>query len=97
MSTDLTPYRSHLVSREQRRAAAALRQEQLPAKRAAVRIQAAALTAHVGMVNVETLTALEAQAAKRQGAAIDERVRSIGDAYAVLVSTELARLSLRGE
>lgn len=73
-----------------------LRREQLPAKRAAVRIQAAALAAHVGMVNVETLTALEVQAAKRQGAAVDERVRSVGDTYAALVCTELARLSLGG-
>jgi hypothetical protein len=97
LTDDLIPYRISTLSREERRTAAALRHEQLPAKRAAVRIQAAAIAAHVGMVNVETLTALEAQAAKRQGAAIDERVRSIGDAYAVLVSTELARLSLRGE
>lgn len=97
MSTDLTPYRSRPLSRVERRTAAVLREEQLPAKRAAARIQAAALTAHVGLTCVETLTALEVETLRRQGAVIDNRARSIVDTFAGLVNTELARLSLGGE
>lgn len=94
MSTDLAPYRGRPLSRRERKVAVALHDEQLPAKRAAARIQAAALTAHVGLTCVETLTALEVQAVRRQGAVLDERARAIVDCYAGLVTTELARLSL---
>jgi hypothetical protein len=94
---DLVSFRPRALAREERQIAAVLRREQLPAKRAAARIQAAALVAHVGMVNVETLTALEVEVLRRQGAVIDSRVRSIVDGYATLVGTELGRLSLGGE
>ncbi|MFL5900126.1 MAG: hypothetical protein ACJ75S_02880 [Solirubrobacterales bacterium] len=97
MASDLTPYRPRALAREERQTAAMLRREQLPAKRAAARIQAATLVAHVGIVNVETLTALEVEALRRQGAVIDNRVRSIVDGFAALVGTELGRLSLGGE
>jgi hypothetical protein len=96
-NTDLIPYRAHPLARRSRKVAAALRAERLPAKRAAARIQAAALTAHVGLTSVETLTALEVETLRRQGAVIDNRARSIVDTYAGLVNTELARLSLGGE
>jgi hypothetical protein len=97
VSTDLTPYRGRPLSRRERRTTAMLREEQLPAKRAAARIQAASLTTHVGLTCVETLTALEVETLRRQGAVIDNRARSIVDTFAGLVNTELARLSLGGE
>jgi hypothetical protein len=94
MSTDLTPYRPRSLSRASRHEAAGIRSAQLPAKRAAARIQAAALAAHSGLICVEVLTTIEVQAVKRQGAVIDERAKAIVDTYAGLVTTELARLSL---
>jgi hypothetical protein len=97
MPNDLIPYRPRALAREERQTAAVLRREQLPAKRAAARIQAASLTAHVGLTCVETLTALEVETLRRQGAVIDNRARSIVDTFAGLVNAELARLSLRGE
>lgn len=97
MPNDLIPYRDRPLSRRERKTAVAMRAEQLPAKRAAARIQAAALTAHVGLTCVETLTALEVETLRRQGAVIDSRARSIVDTFAGLVNTELARLSLGGE
>ena len=93
MSSDLIPSTSRSLSLRERRQAVVLRDEQLPAKRAAVRIQAAAIAAHTGLTCTETLTQLEVQAIKRQGAVMDERARQIVDAYAGLVTNELARLS----
>lgn len=97
MPSDLVPYRPRSLSRRERQTAAILREEQLPGKRAAARLQAAALVAHVGMVNVELLTGLEAQMVKRGGATVDARVASIVDTYAGAVNVELTRLSLGGE
>jgi hypothetical protein len=94
--SDLVPYRPRPLSRAARQEAAEVRHAQLPAKRAAARIQAAAFAAHTGLICTEVLTALEVQAVKRQGAVIDERAKAIVDAYAGLVTTELARLSLGG-
>lgn len=94
MPSDLVPYRQNPLTRSGRREAAVIRSAQLPAKRAAARIQAAALAAHSGLVCVEALSALEVEAVKRQGAVIDQRAKAIVDTYAGLVTTELARLSL---
>jgi hypothetical protein len=99
MSRDLarTPGRG-LERRADRRAdlqlSRELRSAQLPAKRAAARLQAAAYAAHVGLSNTEVLTALEVQAIQRQGAVMDARAKAIVDAYAGLAATELARLAL---
>lgn len=97
MSSDLIPIRPRVLAREERQIAAILRREQLPAKRAAARIQAASLTTHVGLMCVETLTALEVETLRRQGAVIDNRARSIVDGFAALVNAELGRLALSGE
>jgi hypothetical protein len=94
MSNDLVPFRTPSLSRQGRREAAIVRDAQLPAKRAAARIQAAALAAHSGLVCVEALSALEVQAVKRQGAVIDERAKAVVDTYAGLVTNEIARLAL---
>lgn len=93
-STDLVPSRSRSLAKQERQEAVALRHEQLPAKCANVRVQAAAVVAHSGLTSVETLTALEIQAIKRHGSIIDERVRTIVDTYTGLVNAELARLAL---
>jgi hypothetical protein len=97
MSKDLIPYRGNSLSRQERQTAAALRDAQLPAKRAAARINASALVAHAGLVNVEILTNLEVGMVKRGGAAVDARAAAIVNCYSGLVVTELARLSLGGE
>jgi hypothetical protein len=86
-----------LSAREQRQLSRELAAEQLPAKRAAARIQAAAWATHCGLTCCEVLTALEVQAVQRQGAVLDARARAIGDSYAALVTTELTRLSLTGQ
>lgn len=96
MSSDLIPSQGGGLVRKDRRGAAAVRNAQLPAKRATARIQAAAVAAHSGLVCTEILTALEVQAIKRQGPLMDERAKAIVDTYAGLVTTELARLSLEG-
>jgi len=97
MSSDLIPFAGSGLTRQDRRTVTSVRDAQLPAKCATARIQAAAIAAHSGLVCTEALTALEVQAVKRQGAVIDDRARAIVDTYAGLVTTELARLSLRGE
>ncbi len=97
MPSDLVPYRPRSLSRRERQTAAVLREEQLPAKRAAARLQASALVAHVGMVNTELLTNLEVQMVKRGGSVLDARIAAIVDTYAGTCATELAGLSLGGE
>jgi hypothetical protein len=97
MSSDLVPYRPRSLTRAGRQEATAVRAAQLPAKCATVRIQAAAITAHSGLVCTEILTSLEVQATRRQGAVIDDRAKAIVDTYAAMVATELARLPLGGE
>ena len=83
-------------TRSERALSRDLAREQLPAKRAAARIQAAAFAAHTGLVCTEILTALEVQAVMRQGAVMDARAKAIVDCFTGVVTTELARLSLEG-
>lgn len=94
MPTDLMPYQDHSLSRRERQEVAAVQDAQLPAKRAAARVNAAAFVAHSGLVNAEILTNIEAEMAKRSGAAMDIRATAIVDSYCGLVCTELTRLSL---
>ena len=94
MSSELIPAPSRGIVHRDRRTTVAIRNAQLPAKRAAARIQAAAVAAHTGLICTETLTAIEAAAVKRQGATMDIRATAIVDTFAGLVTTELARLSL---
>lgn len=97
MSTDLVPNRSGPLSVRGRRAVAEVREARRPARRAAARLDAAALVAGVGLCNVEALTAAEVEVCRRQGAVVDLRARMVVDSYAQLVVTELHRLSLGGE
>jgi hypothetical protein len=96
MTNDLIRRHDGLGARQSRALSRDLAAEQLPAKRAAARVQAAAFAAHTGLVCTEVLTALEVQATQRQGAVMDARARAIVDSYSGLVCTELARLSLEG-
>ncbi len=93
--SDLVPRSERQIARQERQVSRELAVEQMPAKRAAARVEAAAYVGFVGLVNTEILTNLEAQACQRQGAVIDARAKSIVDAYAGLCATELARLALR--
>lgn len=97
MPNELTTFRDRSLARQERREVAAVRDAQLPAKRAAARVNAAGFVAFNGLVNVEILTNLEVQMVKRGGAAVDARIAAIVDTYSSLVCTELARLSLRDE
>jgi len=95
MSSDLVPYRAaHSLTRAGRQEAAAIRAAELPAKCANARIKAAAAAAGSGMLATELLTNLEVGMVKRQGAAIDDRVRAITDTYSGLVQATLIRLSM---
>ncbi len=64
------------------------------AKVAAVRVQGAALVAHVGLVNIEMLSNLEVSLARRGGPMIDDRARSIVDSYTHVVGVTLGRLAM---
>ena len=97
MPTDLIPYSSSPLSLRGRQAVSEVREARRPVRRSAARVQAAALVAHVGMANVEALTSMEVQMARRQGPVIDQRAREIVDAYTGLVVTEIGLLALRGE
>ena len=97
MSTALVPQESRPLSFQGRRARIEVQDARRPVRRSAARVQAAALVAHVGMANVEALTSMEVQMARRQGPVIDQRAREIVDAYTGLVVTELGLLALRGE
>jgi len=97
MSTALVPQESRPLSFQGRRANTEVRDARRPARRAAARVHAASLVAHVGMANVEALTAMEVQMARRQGPVVDQRAREIVDAYAGLVVTEIGLLALRCE
>ncbi len=98
MPSDLTRRRQAeaLTPREQRQIHRDLIAEQMPAKRAAARIQAAAYTTHTALTCVEILTGLEQQAAERQGPMIDARAKALVDQYTGLCATELARLAIKG-
>lgn len=95
--SDIVPYRSNPLSLRERRAVGEVREARRPARRAAARLDAAAIVAGVGLAHTEALTVAEVAIIKRQGAVIDERARSIVDSYVVAVTNELVRLSLRGE
>ncbi len=95
MANDLTRITSRALDRrEDREQSRDLRAVQRPAKRAAARIQAAAITAHTGLVSIEALTACEVAASQRQGAIVDARARMVVDAFTGLVANELALLAL---
>ena len=91
--SDLVPRRGRQMA-PQEQLSRELAAEQMPAKRAAARVEAAAYVGFVGLVSTELLTSLEAQACQRQGAMLDARAKHIVDAYAGLCATELARLAL---
>lgn len=97
MSTDLVPRRSGPLSVRGHRAVAELRETRRPARRAAARLDAAALVAGIGLHNVEALTAAEVEVCRRQGAVVDDRARAVVDGYTQLVVTELHRLSWGSE
>lgn len=97
MSTALTPYRARPLSLRERREAAVLRGAQFPAKRAAARVEAAAIVARVGLGYTGVLTALEAQLLQQHGQLIDNRAKLIVDSYAGMVATELASLAIGEE
>jgi hypothetical protein len=94
MSTALTPYRARPLSLRDRREAVALRDTQFPAKRAAARVEAAAVVARVGLGYAGALTALEADLLRQHGQLIENRAKLIVDSYAGMVATELASLAM---
>lgn len=94
MPTDLIAPQDQALTRRDRQEAALVQDAQLPARLANARVNAAAFVAHSGLVNAEVLTNIEAEMAKRSGAAMDVRATVIVDAYCALVCTELTRLSL---
>lgn len=94
MSTAPIPYRVRPLSLRERREAAALRDAQFPAKRAAARVEAAAVVASVGLGYTGALTALEAQLLQQHGSLIDNRAKLIVDSFAGMVATELSGLAI---
>lgn len=92
--TDLITRPSRALGRADRPLARELAAAQHPAKVAAARIQAAAFTAHIGLICTEAVTAQEVLAVQRQGAVLDARAKAIGDAFTGIVTTELSLLSL---
>lgn len=94
MSTALTPYRPRPLSLRQRREAVALRDAQFPARRAAARVEAAAVVARAGLGYTGALTALEAQLLRQHGQLIDARAKLIVDSFASMVATELTNLAV---
>jgi len=96
VSTALTPYRTRPLSLRERREAGAVRDAQFPARRAAARVEAAAVVARTGLAYTSALTALEAQLLQQHGQLIDARARAIVDSYAGLVATEVSGLAMGG-
>jgi len=97
MAGDLVPYRTGALSLRGRQAVSEVREARRPARRAAVRLDAAAIVARAGLANVERLTAAEAAICNRQGATADLRAQMIVDAYCGLVVAEVNGLALGGE
>jgi hypothetical protein len=97
MAADLIPYPRNRFALGERRAAVEVREARRPARRAAARLDAAAIVARVGLAHVETLTAAEGAICNRQGATADLRAQMIVDAYCGMVVAELNGLALRGE
>lgn len=96
MASDLIPYRRSPLALSERRAALEVREARRPARRAAARLDTAAIVARVGLTHVEALTAAEGAICNRQGATADLRAQMIVDAYCGLVVAELNGLALRG-
>lgn len=94
MSTALTTYRARPLSLRERREAVALRDTQFPARRAAARVEAAAVVARVGLAYTGALTALEADLLRQHGQLVENRAKLIVDAFAGGVATELASLAM---
>jgi len=94
MSTALTTYRARPLSLRERREATALRDAQFPAKRAAARVEAAAIVARVGLAYTGALTALEADLLRQHGQLVESRAKLIVDSYAAGVATELSGLAI---
>jgi hypothetical protein len=94
MSTAMTHYRARPLSLRERREAVALRDAQFPAKRAAARVEAAAVVARTGLAFTSALTGLEAQLLQQHGQLIDARAKLIVDGYASMVATEVASLAI---
>lgn len=94
MPTDLMPHPDQALTRRDRQEAALMQDAQLPARLANARVNAAAFVAHSGLINAEVLSNLEAEIAKRSGAAMDIRATAIVDSYCGMVCAELTRLSL---
>lgn len=96
-TTALTPYRARPLSLRERRETAVLRDAQFPAKRAAARVEAAAVVARLGLGYTGALTALEAQMLGQHGSLIDNRAKLIVDSFAGMVATTLASLAIEEE
>lgn len=94
MSTAMTPYRARPLSLRERRETVALRDAQFPAKRAAARVEAAAVVARTGLAFTSALTGLESQLLQQHGQLIDSRAKLIVDGFAGMVATELASLAI---
>lgn len=97
MPTNLIPYRTNSLALRDRRVVGEVREARRPARRAAARLDAAALVTRIGLAHVEALTATETAVCQRQGAVIDIRARMIVDGYCGLVVAELNGLALGGE
>jgi hypothetical protein len=97
MSSALVPYKTRPLSLRDRRAVTEVREARRPARRAAARLDAAAIVAEVGLDNIERLTAAEVAVCLRQGALIDARAREVVDAYVSLVRREVLALGWGGE
>lgn len=95
MSRDLVPRRGAGLSREERRAAAAVRSAQLPGELAAARIEAAAFASHVALQHAGMLTGAETRllAIAPLGEA---RYKAIVDAFAGYACQEITLLAFRG-
>lgn len=97
MSSELVPRRGGSLSLRGRQAVSEVREARRPARRAAARLDAAAIVARAGLAHVEMLTAAEAAICNRQGSLVDLRARMIVDSYCGLVVAEVNGLALRGE
>jgi len=94
MSTALTPYRARPLSLRERREAVALRDTQFPAKRAAARVEAAAVVTRTALALTGLLTALEAQQLRQHGALVEDRAKLLVDSFAGMAATEVAGLAV---
>jgi hypothetical protein len=80
------------LAREERRAALAIRQAQLPGQVAAARIESASFAAHVALHHAGMLSAAEARLIQ-QAPLGEGRYRAIADAFAGYACHEIALLA----